>query len=80
MPLPVQEIAPVLVGSSNRVTRNYHSWRDPRRVGPGGKTVVGPGQIVVGPENMKPELYLEKQEVQTGLQVHLAPNWWPDTI
>ena len=37
MPLPVQEIAPVLVGSSNRVTRNCQSWRDPRRVGPGGK-------------------------------------------
>ena len=72
MPLPVQEIAPVLVGSSNRVTRNCQSWREPRR--------VGPEKIVVGPGNMKQELDLEKQEVQAGLQVHLAPNWWPDII
>ena len=51
MPLPVQEMAPVLVGSSSRVTRNCQSWREPRRVGPGKnktlkhETGIGPGKI-----------------------------------
>ena len=74
MPLPVQEIAPVLVGSSSRVTRNCHSWRDPRLVGPGKILVVGLWNMR---QELKQVLNLEIQEVQAGLQVHLAPNLCP---
>ena len=37
-------------------------------------------KLVVRPSNMRQELDLEKQEVQAGLQVHLAPNLWPGMI
>ena len=50
-----------------------------KEVGPA-KNCCTKKKTVIGLGNMKQESYLEKQEVQTGPQVHLVPNWRPAII